>query len=124
MVETNTLISAEPILDALNWRFAAKQFDPTRQVAEDDISAILEAIRLAPTSQGIQPFRVTVDTDTGERDAIAHGAYNQKQPSADSHLLVFSAVTRHKDRSEGYGVRSGNETGALGCSKVGILSDL
>ena len=100
MAETNALISAAPILDALNWRFAAKQFDPTRQVAEDDISALLEASRLAPTSQGIQPFHVTVVTDAGLHDAVAQAAYNQKQPSTASHLLIFSAVIRHKDRAE------------------------
>ena len=49
------------LLDKLNWRYAAKAMNGTK-VAQDKIDNILEAVSLAPTSSGLQPFEVFVVT--------------------------------------------------------------
>ena len=89
-------------LSQLNWRFAAKEFDPSKKIADSDLSQILEAIRLAPTSYGIQPFHVTVISNEALKSKIELIAYGQKQVSSSSHLLVFSALTNINERNDSY----------------------
>lgn len=79
------------LLEILQWRYAAKKMDPSRKVPEETLERILEAIRLAPTSSGLQPFEVIVVTNTGIREQIRAHAWNQGQVTDCSHLLVFAA---------------------------------
>jgi nitroreductase len=37
-----------------------KQYDSTKKVSQEDVDKIVEAARLAPTSSGLQQFRVLV----------------------------------------------------------------
>jgi len=75
----------------LEWRYATKKFDPTRAVPADKLERILEAIRLAPTSSGLQPFDMFVVTNDAIRARIREVAWNQAQVTDCSHLLVFAA---------------------------------
>lgn len=79
------------LIEKLNWRYAAKKMDPTRPVDADKVERILEAIRLAPTSSGLQPFEVIVITNQALKEKIQPIAYNQGQVVDSSHLLVFAA---------------------------------
>jgi nitroreductase len=54
------------LLDKLNWRYAAKAMNGTK-VPQEKIDNIIEAISLAPTSSGLQPFEVIVITNQEER---------------------------------------------------------
>ena len=49
------------------------------------------AIRLAPTSSGLQPYEVLVVTNPEIRARIQPVAWNQAQVTEGSHLLVFAA---------------------------------
>jgi nitroreductase len=60
-------------------------------VPEEKIDKILEAIRLTPTSSGLQPFEVFVITDKEVKSTIREIAWNQSQVTDCSHLLVFAA---------------------------------
>ncbi|WP_162926970.1 nitroreductase family protein [Flavobacterium psychrotrophum] len=42
----------------MNWHYATKKYDDTKSVATKDIEIIIEAARLAPSSYGLQPYRV------------------------------------------------------------------
>lgn len=77
--------------ERLNWRYATKKMDPDRTVPEEKIAAILEAVRLAPTSSGLQPFEVFVVTNPEVRAKLRAAAYDQAQVTDGSHLLVFAA---------------------------------
>ncbi|GAB3441023.1 NAD(P)H-dependent oxidoreductase [Insolitispirillum peregrinum] len=79
------------LIEKLNWRYAAKKMDPARPVDADKVERILEAIRLAPTSSGLQPFEVIVITNQALKEKIQPIAYNQGQVVDGSHLLVFAA---------------------------------
>ena len=79
------------LIKALQWRYATKKMDPSRAVAEDKVERILEAIRLAPTSSGLQPYEVLVVTNPEIRARIQPVAWNQAQVTEGSHLLVFAA---------------------------------
>jgi len=75
----------------LEWRYATKKFDPTRSVPAEKLERIIEAIRLAPTSSGLQPFELLVVTNDAIRAQIREVAWNQAQVTDCSHLLVFAA---------------------------------
>ncbi|MFZ3220570.1 MAG: NAD(P)H-dependent oxidoreductase [Rhodoferax sp.] len=81
----------EPLIDALQWRYATKGMDPTKMVPQDKVERILEAARLAPTSSGLQPFEIIVVTNAAVREKIKPIAWNQAQITDGSHLLVFAA---------------------------------
>ena len=75
----------------LEWRYATKKFDPARSVPAEKIERIIEAIRLAPTSSGLQPFELLVVTNDEIRTKIRDVSWNQGQVTDCSHLLVFAA---------------------------------
>lgn len=77
--------------EKLNWRYATKKMDPSRKVSDEKLAHILEAIRLAPTSSGLQPFEVFVVTNPDVRAQLRAAAYDQAQVTEGSHLLVFAA---------------------------------
>lgn len=79
------------LIEKLNWRYATKTFDPARKVPEAKLAAILEAVRLAPTSSGLQPFEVIVVKDPEVRKAIRAVGFDQPQITDASHLLAFAA---------------------------------
>ena len=78
------------LLDKLNWRYAAKAMNG-KKVAEEKISRILEATRLAATSSGLQPFEVFVIKNQEIKEKIKPIAWNQSVITDCSHLLVFAA---------------------------------
>ena len=79
------------LLEQLHWRYATKKMNPTKTVPQDKVDRILEAVRLAPTSSGLQPFEVFVVTNPEVREKIKAIAWNQSQVTDGSHLLVFAA---------------------------------
>lgn len=79
------------LIDRLNWRYATKKMNPDKAVPEDKVERILEAVRLAPTSSGLQQFEVIVVTNRQVREKIKPIAWNQEQVTDASHLIVFAA---------------------------------
>ncbi len=79
------------LLEKLEWRYATKIMDPLKKVPQDKVDRILEAVRLAPTSSGLQPFEVIVITNKALLEKIKPIANNQGQVADCSHLLVFVA---------------------------------
>lgn len=77
--------------EKLNWRYAVKKMDAGRVVPEAKISAILEAVQLAPTSSGLQPFEVIMVTNADAKAKLSAAAYGQTQITDGSHVLVFAA---------------------------------
>ena len=80
-----------PLIDRLNWRYATKKMDPSKPVSEENVAQIVEAIQLAPTSSGTQPFELFVITNPEIRAEIRKVAWDQSPITDGSHLLVFAA---------------------------------
>ncbi len=77
-------------LTNLKWRYATKRMNGQKVPAEK-LENILEAIQLAPTSIGMQPFTVLVIEDAELKAKIAPAIYNQPQITEGSHVIVFAA---------------------------------
>lgn len=78
------------LIEQLNWRYATKRMNGTK-VPQEKVDKIVEAIRLAPTSFGLQPFKV-IEVESAElRQKIYETACQQPQILEGSHLLIFAA---------------------------------
>jgi nitroreductase/dihydropteridine reductase len=77
--------------ERLAWRYATKKFDPVKSVPAEKLERIVDAVRLAPTTSGLQPFELFVISNTDIRAKIRTAAWNQAQITDCSHLLVFAA---------------------------------
>ncbi|RQO30799.1 NAD(P)H-dependent oxidoreductase [Taibaiella sp. KBW10] len=78
------------LLDALNWRYATKKMNG-ETVPQELVDQIIEAAYLAPTSSGLQPFRVFAISNAALKEQIKPIAFNQGQITDASHILVFAA---------------------------------
>ncbi len=81
----------ERILEALNWRYAVREFDSAKKLSEADLNILLEAARLAPSSFGLQPWKFALVENKEKREAIQAAGWNQTQITGASHLLVVLA---------------------------------
>lgn len=79
------------LIENLNWRHAVKAYNPEKKVSQKDLNKILEAARLAPTSSGLQPFRVIVVENQDLKNKMVEGALNPEVMRDSSHVLVFAA---------------------------------
>jgi len=77
-------------IDALKWRYATKKMNGEK-VSQDKVNQILTAAHLAPTSSGLQPFRIIVVSNQELKEKIKAVAFGQSQITDCSHLLIFAA---------------------------------
>ena len=99
------------LLQDLQWRYATKKMNGAT-VAQDKIDYIIEAVRLAPTSSGLQPFKVIEITDPALKAKIQPIAFGQSQIVDASHLLVFAAYDEYtKERIDAVFAQQAQERG-------------
>jgi nitroreductase / dihydropteridine reductase len=79
-----------PLQEAINWRYATKRMTGEK-ISSADLEQILDAIQLAPTSRGLQSFKVLIINNDELKKKIQPIADNQPQVVECSHLLVFAA---------------------------------
>ncbi len=80
------------LIEAFNWRYATKEFDPGRKLSGDQLHALLESLRLSPSSFGLQPWKFVVVEDAETRARLREIGWNQPQFTAASHLVVLCRV--------------------------------
>jgi nitroreductase len=72
------------------FRHACKRFDTEKKIPETAFDALLETIRLSPSSFGMEPWRVIVVRSVELREALKPVCWNQNQITEASELLVFT----------------------------------
>lgn len=92
-MNTHDHVGKEQIINALNWRYAVKTFNPEKKVSADDLQTILESGRLAPSSTGIEPWKFLVVENVELRKKIREVAYDQTKVTDASHLIVLTRRT-------------------------------
>ena len=99
------------IREALNWRYATKKMNGEK-VPQEKVDQIVAAAHLAPTSSGLQPFKVIVVTNAELKEKIKAVAYGQSQITDCSHLLIFAAWDSYsEERVRGVFARTNKERG-------------
>jgi len=84
----------EEIVNDLGWRYATKRFNPEESIDEKDYQVIKEAIRLAPTSYGLQPFKIIEIEDPETRIQLQAAGYGQKQIVDAPKLMAIASLKR------------------------------
>ena len=85
-----------PFLDNLNWRYATKKFSGDT-VSPGDLLSILNAIRMAPSSSGTQPYHIVVVENPELRKQLITST-KQLDKMDCSHILVFCSRTDFPQR--------------------------
>ena len=83
------------IIENLNWRYATKEFDSAKKIPAEKLNEILDAVHLAPTSYGLQPFKILVIDDPEIREQLKPAAYGQAQITDASQLIVFARIKNY-----------------------------
>ena len=81
------------IIETLNWRYATKRFSD-KKVSDQDLKRMHEAIRLSPSSYGLQLFKVLDISDEKIREELKPAAWGQAQITEASNLFVFCNYTK------------------------------
>lgn len=86
-----TPIDPSALRSQLAWRYATKRFDPAKKISPETWAALEEALVLAPSSFGLQPWRFIVVDDPAIRAKLRPLSWDQSQIVDASHLVVFAA---------------------------------
>lgn len=78
------------IVEALKWRYATKRFDTGKKLSRAQLGMLLEAVRLSPSSFGLETWKVIVVEDPEIRTKLRAAGYGQPQITDASHLIVFA----------------------------------
>lgn len=81
------------LTDKLKWRYATKKFDTKKKLSAEQLDYLLEAIQLAPSSIGLQHYKVLVVENPEVRANLREAAYGQPQLTDASQIIVFAAET-------------------------------
>ena len=84
-----TTTTPTSLLDALQWRYATKRFDPAKKISAADWATLEQALILTPSSYGLQPWKFLVITDPVLKAKLRPASWNQSQIEDCSHLVVF-----------------------------------
>lgn len=85
-------VTAADILAAARLRYACKAYDPARRISEGDFNTLLQAALLAPSSFGLEPWRLLVIERPALRQRIARDAWGAGDKATEcSHLVAFIA---------------------------------
>ncbi|HXB02578.1 MAG TPA: NAD(P)H-dependent oxidoreductase [Opitutaceae bacterium] len=83
-------ITSDTLLEALHWRYATKKFDPAKKIPADTWATLEQALVLAPSSFGLQPWKFIVVQDPATRQKLSAASWGQTQPVECSHYVVFT----------------------------------
>ncbi|WEK19762.1 MAG: NAD(P)H-dependent oxidoreductase [Candidatus Pedobacter colombiensis] len=112
------------LIEALNWRYATKKMNGEK-VSQDKVDQILAAARLAPTSSGLQPFKIIVVTNPELKEKIKAVAYGQQQITDSSHVLIFAAWDNYtEERIRSVFAYTNNERGVPDSATADYVNNL
>ena len=82
------------LIATLNWRYATKKFDSTKKLSSAQLDELLKATQLAPSSIGLQAYKIIVVEDKAIREKLREAANGQSQITDASQLIIFASETR------------------------------
>lgn len=122
-------ITTTDLLEHLKWRYATKQFDPSKTISTEIWTALEDSLVLTPSSYGVQPWKFLVVTSSELREQLKPFSWNQSQVTDCSHYVVFTIrknlTAEHVDRfiARTAEVRGGTVDAIAGYRNV-IVSDV
>lgn len=117
------------LIEKLNRRYATKSFNPEKLISDEDWSTLEEALRLTPSSYGMQPWKFLVVRDQAVKDSLVPVSWNQRQVADCSHLVVIAVKTAVTDADvdkliAATATARGTDVGSLDFYKKMIIGDV
>jgi nitroreductase/dihydropteridine reductase len=88
------------LIEKLQKRAAIKNFDATKKLTKIQLDELLDAVQLAPSSLGLQTYRILVVEDPEIREKLREASHGQAQLTQSSQVFVF-AVEKELDKEYG-----------------------
>ena len=91
------------IIEALNWRYSTKDFDPNKKISKGDFDKVREILRLCPSSTNIQPWHFIIANSDEGKKRMAKGTqgffiFNEAKILNASHVILFcSRLSANED---------------------------
>jgi nitroreductase / dihydropteridine reductase len=84
-----------PVIEDLQWRYTTKRYDKTKKVSAEDLTVLLEAIRLSASSINSQPWKfIVVESDEARqrmyRCVAENYSFNTPAILDSSHIILFA----------------------------------
>lgn len=92
-------MTATDFLQALNWRYATKQFDASKTIPQDVLDQIIEATRLSPSSVNLQPYKLMMLTERAQMDALIPATWLPNRPKLEN-CAALAVLTVPTDLGE------------------------
>jgi nitroreductase len=112
------------LLDNLNWRYATKKFDATKKISSEDLNTLKEAVRLAASSYGLQPYKVVIVENPEIREQLKAAAYGQTQITDSSQLFIFANDLNAGPESVAAYIQNISETRGVPTEALGGFADM
>ena len=87
------------LVKAFEWRYATKQYDTTKQIDQETLADLIETVRLAPSSFGLQPYKFLIVSDQSKLEAISRAAHGQPQITTGAQVMVVAVETDIDERA-------------------------
>lgn len=81
-------------INSLEWRYAVKKFDESRNLPQEKIEILKKSFNLTASSYGLQPIKLIVIKDKDLQKQLLPYTFNQKQVYTASHVLVLCVEKR------------------------------
>ena len=90
------------LLDAIQRRYACRDFATGQPVSEDELAVLLEAGRLAPSAFGLEPWLFLTMTRDAEKAAIARACFDQPAATTAAAFIVIVALVDELNPDSNY----------------------
>jgi nitroreductase/dihydropteridine reductase len=87
------------LVKAFEWRYATKKYDTSRKVSAEQLEDLMETVRLAPSSFGLQPYKFLLIQDEAILERISRAAHGQPQITTGSHVMVLALETNIDEKT-------------------------
>ncbi|SHH41403.1 NAD(P)H-dependent oxidoreductase [Flavobacterium defluvii] len=112
------------LLENLNWRYATKKYDASKKISSADLNTIKEAVRLAASSYGLQPYKVVIVENPEIREQLKAAAYGQTQLTDASQIFVFANDLNTGEESVAAYIKNISETRGIPTEALGGFADM
>lgn len=90
------------LIDAIERRYACREFMADQPVSADELAVLLEAGRLAPSAFGLEPWRFIPVTDAAARARVAQACHGQPAATSAAAFVVIVALVAALDPGSDY----------------------
>jgi nitroreductase len=80
-----------PVIEALNFRHACKQFDPEKKISKGHMDLIMKAAHISPSSFGLEAWKFMVISSDDVKKKLRPFCWDQQQITQASHVVILLA---------------------------------